>query len=110
MRGPRQMNFESEVLRILNKILANQAAAAKQRTIEMATMEEIVSKVTEETTLIGGVKTLVQGLRDQIAAIPGVNPATQAQIDEVFAKVSDNAKALSDAMQSGVTPPVPPTT
>lgn len=71
----------------------------------MATMEEVIAKVEEETTQVGGFKVFIQELRDQIKALPTVTPAMQAQIDQVFTMVSSNSKALADAMMVN-TPPV----
>lgn len=70
----------------------------------MATMEEVVAKVEEETTQVGGLKVFIQGLKDQIAALPTMTPALQAQIDQVFTTVSANSKAIADAMMAN-TPP-----
>jgi len=97
--------FKSEVLARLDTIIANQVALAGQMVMEMATLDEIVSKVEEEKTLVGGLQTFVQGLKDQIAALPSMTPAMQAQIDQVFTAVSANSKAIADAMVVN-TPPV----
>ena len=96
--------FKSEVIWRLDKILENQETAAKQRIIEMATMAELVTKIAEETTLVAGLKTFVQGLRDQIAALPNITPAMQAEIDSAFASVAANSAAIANAMVAN-TPP-----
>ncbi len=98
--------FKSEVLTRLDKIIAQQEALLAQGVKEMATLEDVVAKVAQETTDIGSLKVFMQGLKDQIAAIPGVTPAMQAQIDAVFAAVSANDKAVVDAMAANV-PPTP---
>lgn len=96
--------FKSEVLARLDTIIANQVAGARQGALLMATMEEVVAKVEEETTQVGGLKVFIQGLKDQIAALPTMTPALQAQIDQVFTTVSANSKAIADAMMAN-TPP-----
>lgn len=70
----------------------------------MATLADIIAKVTKETTDIGGLKVFVQGLEDQIKAIPGINPAMQAQIDSIFTGVDLNDTAIIDAMKVNVAP------
>jgi uncharacterized coiled-coil protein SlyX len=96
--------FKSEVLARLDKIIANQEAAAKQGMKIMATMDEVVAKVEEEKTMVDGLKTFVQGLRDQITALPNMTPQMQAQIDQVFTTVSANSQGIADAMAAN-TPP-----
>lgn len=75
----------------------------------MATLEQVIARIADETTEIGGLKTFVAGLRQQILdALSGATlpPATQAKIDQVFAGVDKNAHDIVDAMAENVTPPV----
>jgi hypothetical protein len=90
--------FKTEVIWRLDKIIQNQETAAQQRVIEMSTMTELVAKISEETTLVSGLKTFVQGLRDQISALPNITPAMQADIDSAFASVTANSTAIANAM------------
>jgi hypothetical protein len=90
--------FKSEVLARLDKIIANQEAETRQGAHLMATLDEVVAKIEEETTLVGGLQKFVQGLKDQIGALPSMTPAMQAQIDHVFTSVSANSKSIADAM------------
>lgn len=71
----------------------------------MASIDDIASDVAAETTAIGGVSTLIQGLRDQIAA-QGIPADVQAKIDSVFAQVESNKAALAAALTANV-PPAP---
>jgi hypothetical protein len=101
--------FKSEVLARLDKIIANQDVNVKQGMTIMATLDEVVAKVTQETTDIGSLKVFVQGLQDQIKVVPGMTPAMQAQIDTIFTTVASNDQAIVTAMKANVpvTTPVP---
>lgn len=98
--------FKSDVLARLDGIIASQAVETQRELNIMATMTEVVDKIAEETTLVASLQTFVQGLRDQIAALPGVTPELQAQIDGAFAHVSANATAIANAMVANTPPPV----
>ena len=73
----------------------------------MSTLQDVVDEVTAETTMIGGLATFIQGLEAQIAALPGLTAAQQAQIDAIFANVGANTAAITAAMAINV-PPAPP--
>ena len=79
----------------------------------MVTLDQLVQEVADETTLVDSLSTFVQGLRDQIAALPGLSQAQQSQIDQVFASVGANKDKIAAAMTAN-TPvanaanPVPP--
>ena len=72
----------------------------------MATKDEVLQKISEQTTIVGGLKVynddLRQKLRDALAAGGLVS---QADLDKVFADVSANNQAVADAMVENV--PVP---
>ncbi len=75
----------------------------------MATLEQVLARVADETTEIGSLKVFVQGLRQQILdALSGATlpPATQAKIDAVFTGVDKNATDIVEAMAENVPPPV----
>lgn len=90
--------FKSEVLCRLDKIIALQEALRQQGVQEMATLTEVVDKVAAETTLVNSLKVFVQGLKDQIAALPNITPEQQAQIDGIFSSVDANSHVIADAM------------
>jgi len=73
----------------------------------MATAQEVLDKISEQTTIVGGLKVynddLRQRLRDAIAANGGV--ITQAQLDQVFSELSANNQAVADAMVDNVPTP-----
>ncbi len=97
--------FKAEVLTRLDRIIALQEAIQKTEVLQMSTLDDIVAKVTEEKTMIGSLKAFVQGLQDQIKAIPGVTPVMQAQIDSIFTDVSANSQSISDAMTANTPKP-----
>jgi len=74
----------------------------------MATLDQVLADVTAETTQIDSVITLIKGLRDQVAALPGITPAMQAQIDAIFASVEGNKTKLDNAIAANVQPPLAP--
>jgi hypothetical protein len=80
-------------------ILANQEKM-------MASIQDVADDMTQETTTIAGLSTFIQGLQAQIAALPGITPQLQAQIDGVFAQAEANKAALAAALAANV----PPTT
>ena len=70
----------------------------------MATLQEDVDAIEAQTTAIGSLTTFIQGLKDQIAALPSLTPAQQAQIDGIFSGVTANTAAISAAMTANVPP------
>lgn len=69
----------------------------------MATLDQLIEDTAEETTLIGSVSTLIQGLQVQIKdALKGekLTPEAQAKVDEVFKRLEANKAALADAVAS----------
>lgn len=73
----------------------------------MAKLEDVLKDVNDEATLIGGVSTMIAGLRQQVAdALAGsvLPSATQAQIDQIFAAAEVNKAALAAALAN--VPPV----
>ena len=76
----------------------------------MATLQDCVDDMAAEATLIGTVSAFIAGLQAQIAAIPGITPAVQAQIDAVFAAAEANKTALAAVMVPAVVTPPPTVT
>ena len=69
----------------------------------MATLDDVLADVTAETTAIGSITTLIQGLQAQIAAA-GLSPADQAKVDAIFADAEANKAALATALAANVPP------
>ena len=75
----------------------------------MATFQDLLDDMAAEATMIGNVGIFIKGLQDQIAAIPGITPAVQAKIDEVFAAAETNKANFATVMVPAVVPTVPVT-
>lgn len=87
----------------------------------MATLDEVLADIKEETTLVSSVGALIAGLRQQLTdALSGATlpPAVQAKVDQVFAQLESNKAQLALAVQANTpaapatggseTPPAPP--
>lgn len=72
----------------------------------MATLQDDIDAIAAQTTAVDSVAAFVHGLQDQIANISGITPAMQAQIDDIFTKVTANTGTIAAAMQINV-PPAP---
>lgn len=65
------------------------------------TLDQILQDVTDESTVIDSISTLIDGLRQQLAdALSGTTlpPAVQAKIDAVFAQAETNKTKLANAL------------
>ncbi len=77
----------------------------------MASLEDIARDVTEESTLIDGVSTLITGLKTQLATAlegAGLSPDTQKQIDAIFAAAEANKAKLATALAANTPAENPP--
>jgi altronate dehydratase len=75
----------------------------------MATIDQVLQDVTDESTAIDSVSALISGLKQQLAdALSGatIPPAVQAKVDAVFATAEANKAKLATALATNV-PPVP---
>lgn len=91
------------VTRMLQRILDQGANMA-------ATIDQVLADVTEESTTIDSIGTLVSGLKDQLAAALAnttVPPDVQAKIDQTFALIESNKAKLAAAVTAN-TPAQPP--
>lgn len=76
------------------------AAESKERDAKiMATLDEVLAKVTAEDAGIDSIIALVQALRDQIANA-GLSPADQAKVDAIMAAVVDNPDRIDAAVNA----------
>lgn len=96
---PSPSSFEKNVESVLRLILQ------KLEKI-MATLDDVLKDVTDETTAIASISTLIQGLRDQITAA-GLSPADQAKVDAIFATAESNKAGMAAALAANVPPPTP---
>lgn len=65
----------------------------------MATLDEILSDVQAESTLIGSISQLIAGLQVQLNDVLAGNlpPAVQQKVDAIFQQVEANKQALAEA-------------
>lgn len=85
----------------LGRIEAALAVLNLKGTTIMVTTQDILDKVTEQTTITAGLVAAIDGLEQQVNdALAGVTlpPAVQAKIDEAFAALSANNVTLAAAL------------
>ncbi len=86
--------------------MAAKIDAILQNTVKiMASLDQVLQDVTDETTAIASVSALIQGLLDQIKNA-GLSAADQAKVDAIFAGAEANKAALATALAANV-PPAP---
>lgn len=73
----------------------------------MATLDQVLADVTNETTQLDGIATLIQGLQDQVKAVPSLTPDQQAAIDKIFAAAETNKQKIATALASNAPAPTP---
>ncbi len=87
----------------------------------MATLDQILTDVTNESSQLDSLNALIQGLKQQLAdALSGTTlpPAVQAKVDAIFTDTEANAAKIAQAINSNTpasnipansvgTPPVP---
>lgn len=74
----------------------------------MATLDQVLADVTDESTKLDSLSTFIAGLKQQIAdALAGVTlpAAVQAKVDAVFAGVEANKAKVVSAMDANVPAP-----
>lgn len=102
--------LESRIFKVENCLnsLDQQLHELKQTGYDiMATLQDLLDDVSEETTLVESVATLIKQLKAQLAdALSGetLPPAVQAKIDQIFSIHEENTKALADAIVANTTP------
>lgn len=86
---------------------AQLSAIIKQGTQIMSTLDNDTAAIEAQTTVVAGLATFVQGLKDQIAALPGLTAAQQRQIDQIFTDVTANNVSIANAMVANTGPTGP---
>lgn len=64
------------------------------------TLDDILTDVTDEVTLINSISALLSGIKAQLdaALAGGLSAAQQAKVDAIFAQVESNKKLVADAI------------
>jgi predicted choloylglycine hydrolase len=104
-----------EVLQRLDQLAAAvstlQQTMLTQGAIQMASLDQVLQDVSDESTQIDGLSTLTAGLKQQLAdALAGVTlpPAVQAKVDAVFSGVEANKQKVVDAINANTPAATPP--
>jgi uncharacterized protein YoxC len=100
------INPTGEVTR-LDQILQQMRSITAQQESLMATLDQILDKVTAEQTSIDSLAMFIDGLKKQLSdALAGVNltPAVQAKVDAIFAGVAANEAKVVAALDANVPP------
>lgn len=74
------------------------------------TIDDVIAKMAENTTLVGSLNAYTSGLRQQVKDALANNPA-QSKVDALFAAAESNGKGIAAAMVENVVdlpPPVDP--
>ncbi len=67
----------------------------------MATLDQVLQDVTDESTQIDGISTFIDGLKQQLAdALSGttLSPGTQAKVDAIFSQAETNKGKIATAL------------
>ena len=64
----------------------------------MSTLADDTAAIAAQTTVVASLAKFVSGLQAQIAALPGLTAAQQADIDKIFSDVTANNAAIAAAM------------
>lgn len=92
-----------ELREVLHVITTNQEAI-------MATLDQVLADVTDESTRLDSISALIDGLKTQLAAaLAGTTlpPATQAKVDAIFAAAEANKGKIDVALNANVPAPTP---
>jgi len=92
-----------EIHKKLDQILQAVKSQAVSEEIIMATLDQIIADVSDESTQIDGLSTLTAGLKQQVAdALAGTTlpAAVQAKVDAVFAGVEANKAKVVTAINT----------
>ena len=98
----------SELKALLRELKEGQGRVLHKMEKMMATLDEVLADVADESTKLDSLATFIAGLKQQIAdALAGVTlpPAIQAKVDAVFAGVEANKAKVVSAMDANVPTP-----
>lgn len=97
---------QPDVTKKLDRIIMLLTSILLKENAVMASIQEVIAATEQQKTVLDSLVTFVQGLKDQIANLPGITTALQAQIDQIFANVQANTQEAADAMVAN-TPAAP---
>jgi uncharacterized protein YoxC len=94
---------------VLTQILSRLTALERKVTTMAAPLDQVLQDVTDESTQIDSLSTLIAGLQQQVKdALSGATlpPAIQAKVDAVFNQAENNKAKIAAALNANV-PPAP---
>lgn len=98
---------DQEAVRLLHLVLAKLDSLSIKGDSIMATLDQILADVTDQSTKLDSIAALIAGLKQQIAdALAGVTlpPAVQAKVDAIFTAAEGNSAKIQTALDANVTP------
>ena len=100
------------LLQDLKKQIADQGISIHKE-FQMAdkTLQDIADEVAQETSIGASISTMVTALLAKAAAVPGLTPEQQTQINDIAQHVADNITTFQTALSAGTggLAPQPPT-
>jgi hypothetical protein len=92
----------------LDRVLAGQTAAQLLESKIMATLDDVLSGVNDESTVDDSIIALLGNIKTQLDNVlaGGLPPDQQAKVDQIFATVSANKSKVADAVTAN-TPSAP---
>jgi hypothetical protein len=98
---PGLCEVKAEIAKLRDLIIRNQEAL-------MATLDEVLAEVTDESGRLDSIQSLIDGIKQQLAdALSGtaLPPAVQQKVDAVFAGLTANKAKIDTALNAGTPPP-----
>lgn len=102
--------LSSEVLAQFGHIAHKIDLVLRNQETIMATLDQVLADVTDESTRLDSLSVLIDGLKTQLAdALSGANlPApVQAKVDAIFAQAESNKAKIDAALNTNVPAPAP---
>jgi predicted metal-dependent enzyme (double-stranded beta helix superfamily) len=90
---------------LLREVLEKQGLILEKVESIMATLDEVLQDVTDESTQLDSIGTLVAGLKQQLAdALAGTTlpPGVQAKVDAIFTQAEANKAKIATALNANV--------
>jgi hypothetical protein len=104
----RLSSIEGRLENIQRGLASLQRNTRKYGELEMATLQQVLQEVNDETSQIDGLGTLIAGLRKQVQDVTSgasLPPAVQNQIDQIFARAEANKQKIADALAANTEAP-----
>lgn len=106
---PRLIQRLDHIYTVFEHLQGQVAAVLSNQERIMATLDETLQAVNDESTQEDSIVVLLQQLREQIVGLTGGNlpPDVQAEVDAIFTKLQDNKTKLAAAIANTGSNPAP---